>query len=86
MVKLQNEDFTITKIIEYVLYSTHFEGDKLLDYCASSRQHPHIPLSLIKLHFTKDVDEELISQLINSACESAIPVFQYIYKTFATKE
>lgn len=86
MVRLENEDFTITKIIEYILYSSHFEGDGLLDYCASSRQHPHIPVSLIKLHFTKEVDEELISQLIHSACESAIPTFEYIYKTFSTKQ
>lgn len=86
LVKLENEDFTITKILEYVLYSSHFEGDKLLDYCASSRLHPHIPINIIKLHFTKEVDEELISQLIYSAAESAIPAFNIIYKTFATKQ
>mgnify|MGYP003350838133 CR=1 FL=1 len=40
----------------------------------------------LKLHFTKEVDEELISQLIASACNSAIPTFEYIYKTFATKQ
>jgi DNA-directed RNA polymerase subunit L len=87
MVKLENEDFTITKILEYILYSSHFEGDNLLDYCASSRIHPHIPVCYIKLHFReKEVDEEIISQLIYSAAESAIPVFKYISSTFATKE
>ena len=87
MIKLENEDFTTTKILEYVLYSTHFEGDHLLDYCASSRVHPHIPNCYIKLHFTnEDVSEEMIVELINSAVQSAIPAFQYVYKTFATRE
>ena len=89
MIKLENEDFTTTKILEYVLYKSHFEGDRILDYCASSRIHPHIPNCYIKLHFHKDVEdinEETISSMIGLAVNNVIPAFKYIQKVFETKE
>jgi DNA-directed RNA polymerase subunit L len=39
---LENEDYTIGKVIEYILYSRLFEGEnKMLNFCGFKKQHPH---------------------------------------------
>ena len=41
-IKLENEDFTIGKILEYELYNNHYNGDKILSFCGFRKPHPHI--------------------------------------------
>jgi DNA-directed RNA polymerase subunit L len=75
---LVNEDYTIGKVIEYILY-THFYAVKnpILNFCGFKKFHPHDAKSTIRTAFVADTDlhPEL---LLGSACEHAIKIFKHI--------
>ena len=77
-ITLKNEDYTIGKILEYILYSD-FEK-KILSYVGFNKEHPHNLDSIIRIAFTKDNQEVL--PLITKACTTAIQLFQDIKEQF----
>ena len=84
---LKNEDYTLGKVLEYILYSKHFDrvsslSDKSLTFCGFRKPHPHINVSIIRLGFMDDVDKSVVvSYMINSA-NDAIKVYEKILGYF----
>lgn len=65
MVKLENYDYTIAKVIEAILYIRNWESkEKMdgLDYIATVRPHPHIPEIYLRLHFVEGLDDRVSLQ------------------------
>ena len=59
-IKLENEDYTVGKIIEYYLYSKYFEEKKEVNFVGFLKKHPHDTFSTIKISFkemTKSKDD-----------------------------
>ena len=48
---LHNEDYTLGKVVEFLLYTNYYEGSKILDFCGFRKPHPHIPVSIIRVSF-----------------------------------
>ena len=46
---LENEDYTIGKPIEYMLYTKYFKKEKTLNFCGFRKNHPHDKYSVIRL-------------------------------------
>jgi len=81
---LKGEDYTLGKVIEYVLYETHY--DKTLTYCGFRKPHPHIDESLIRLGFKNPTDKvNVITYIVNAANES-ITIYNKIGKVFEVTE
>ena len=79
-VTLNNEDYTLGKVLEFILYSTHF--GKTLTYCGFNKPHPHHPVSYVRLGFKNPTQvAEVISYLINAAA-TAIVAFEKIASEF----
>lgn len=86
MVKLENYDYTIAKVLEAVLYNRNWESKEKadgLDYLATVRPHPHIPEIFLRLHYIKDIDErvsleERSRMIVLSAIVEAKDVFKQI--------
>ena len=76
-IKLIGEDYTLGKVIEFVLYQNHFE--KTLSYCGFRKPHPHIDESIIRIGFMKETEESDVVQLIIDVCNTAIQVYKQIY-------
>lgn len=57
---LENEDYTIGKILEYILNKKYFEESKELTYCGFIKKHPHDLHSIIRLAFKEDVSNDII--------------------------
>lgn len=75
---LVNEDYTIGKMLEYILYTKFFVSKKpLLNYCGFKKFHPHDAKSTIRVAFN---DDKSINprQLLHYACEHAILTLQSI--------
>ena len=49
---LENEDYTIGKIIEYVFYEYYYKNN-ICSFVGFIKQHPHIDESIIRLLFIK---------------------------------
>jgi len=83
-ITLKGEDYTLGKVIEYVLYELHY--NKTLNYCGFRKPHPHIDESLIRIGFKNPTDKvTVISYIVNAAVE-AIHIYTKIQQVFAVVE
>jgi DNA-directed RNA polymerase II subunit RPB3 len=73
---LENDDYTIGKILEYTLYQTHYIDSKALSYCGFNKPHPHINISIIRLGFNNIVEKTTVIEYINNAATTAIAFYQ----------
>lgn len=50
---LENEDYTLGKVLEFLLYKNYYEADSetKLNYCGFRKPHPHINISIIRIGF-----------------------------------
>jgi len=81
---LLNEDYTIGKIIEYMLYSSMYNvsDGKLLNYCGFKKLHPHDTYSIIRLAYIEDTSKEMINQNIDICISDSIEIFSKIKSLF----
>jgi DNA-directed RNA polymerase alpha subunit len=79
---LENEDYTIGKVIEYILYEKYYIGEKTLTFCGFKKFHPHDTNSTIRIAFDQKSDKTMIKQYIHTACIESQEVFKKIYKLF----
>jgi DNA-directed RNA polymerase alpha subunit len=75
---LDNEDYTIGKVIEYILYTNCYAvKNPTLNFCGFKKFHPHDAKSTIRIAFVADEDLNP-AQLLKDACEHAIVIFEHI--------
>ena len=82
-ITIPNEGYTLGKVIEYILYTKHF--NKTITYCGFKKPHPHINNCLIRLAFSEPTEEASVIAYLNDAAESAISVYNKINDYFNTK-
>ena len=82
-IKLENEDYTIGKVIEFNLYDNYFISDKSLSYVGFSKRHPHDNYSIIRVGFKEPSDSELARRYLTNACEFGIAQFEMISSYFS---
>jgi DNA-directed RNA polymerase subunit L len=76
---LENEDYTIGKILEYLLYTKFFEN-KVLTFCGFSKDHPHNNDSLIRIAYKEPVDKAVIKGHFKECIDVAKDVYNKIKK------
>jgi len=79
---LENEDYTIGKVLEYILYEKFFVGTKLLSFCGFKKMHPHDDNSIIRVAYDKVADKRMVAQNLREVCVMANDVFVAIHKMF----
>lgn len=79
---LVNEDYTVGKILEYILNTKYFAEDKSLSFCGFKKFHPHNDESIIRLAYFENVDKRTVSQCIRTSCVQAVHIFKKIYEMF----
>jgi DNA-directed RNA polymerase subunit L len=81
-ITLENEDYTIGKVLEYILYEKYYQGEKILTYCGFKKFHPHDSDSTIRIAYIESADKQMVSQHVRMACISAGEVYKTIYGMF----
>jgi len=79
---LENEDYTIGKVLEYILYEKYYMGDKILSFCGFKKFHPHDTDSVVRLAYKTVTDKQMISQHIRIACINGAEFFKTLYEMF----
>ena len=86
---LENEDYTIGKIVEYFLYAKFFEQahqgkeeGKVLSYCGFKKMHPHDPDSIIRVAYLEPSDRTTIKGHLKECIADAIQVYEKCRSTF----
>jgi len=79
---LENEDYTIGKVIEYMMNIKYFENKKILSFCAFKKYHPHNTDSLIRIAYYEPTSREQIKENIRECIEEAQEIFTNIMNKF----
>lgn len=81
-ISLVDEDYTMGKVIEFVLYDKYYLGDKTLSYCGFKKFHPHDTNSTVRIAFVAQADKSTVKQYLRIACMESISVFKRIGEMF----
>jgi len=79
---LENEDYTMGKVIEYILYEKYYLGEKTASYCGFKKMHPHDTKSIVRLAYNDKTDKHMCRTHLKTACGLAQEVFTKIYNMF----
>ena len=79
---LENEDYTIGKVIEFCMYSNFYEGIKTLSFCGFKKMHPHDNDSIVRVAYREAVEKVTIKQNLKECISDAITVYNTIKKKF----
>ena len=78
---LENEDYTIGKVLEYFLYTKFYET-KLLTFCGFKKMHPHDSYSIIRVAYKDAIDISTIKGHLKECIDESIQVFSRVKKEF----
>jgi DNA-directed RNA polymerase subunit L len=81
-IQLQDEDYTIGKIIEYLLYSMFYEKLGTLSFCGFKKFHPHDTKSIVRVAFKEKQDKSVVGVYLREVCVDAQQVFKDIHRLF----
>ena len=81
-IKLQNEDYTIGKLLEFILYEKFFEGTKIATFVGFKKYHPHDIESIIRVAFKQPVDISSIKGYLHESIQDARNIYAKIKKEF----
>jgi len=84
-ITLENEDYTIGKILEYNFYSKYFLKSKTLNYVSFLKKHPHDTFSIIKCSYKTQITKEDILLNLEECVNDAILVINSVKEYFASK-
>ncbi len=79
---LENEDYTVGKVLEYFLYSKFYESN-MLTFCGFKKMHPHDTQSIIRLAYKEAVDKSSIKGHLKECSDDAIAVYTKLRKDFS---
>jgi DNA-directed RNA polymerase alpha subunit len=85
---LEGEDYTLGKVIEYILYAKHYDrdsttSDKTLTYCGFIKPHPHIDISIIRVAFKEPIETDAILTYLIQSANDATQIYLKIKEDFS---
>ena len=81
-VKIYNEDYTIGMILQYLLYSMHYQGDKTMNFCAFKKLHPHDPYIMGKIGYREETAESVLVDDLVGALNAAKVIYNDLKEMF----
>lgn len=85
-IKLEGEDYTLGKAIEYLLYATYYEtqseANKILTFCGFTKPHPHIDVSIIRIAFKNTIEQSDLIGYLETVTTKALEIFNSIKSNF----
>ena len=78
---LENEDYTIGKVLEFLLYTKFYETGTLT-FCGFKKQHPHDNYSIIRLAYREAVEKSNIKGHLKESIDDAILLYKKLQKGF----
>lgn len=79
---LENEDYTLGKILEYILYKTFYEKQQIFSFCGFNKKHPHDSDSIVRIAYKSPSDKELLRQHLKQACVMGTEIYEKINDMF----
>jgi DNA-directed RNA polymerase subunit L len=81
-IHLEDEDYTMGKIIEYLMYTKFYEKQGVLSFCGFKKFHPHDTKATVRVAFKTKNEKSMVGNLLREVCVDAQQVFKDIYRLF----
>jgi DNA-directed RNA polymerase subunit L len=81
-IHLEDEDYTMGKIIEYLMYTKFYEKQGVLSFCGFKKFHPHDTKATVRVAFNTKNEKSMVGNLLREVCVDAQQVFKDIYRLF----
>ena len=81
-IHLEDEDYTMGKIIEYLMYTKFYEKQGVLSFCGFKKFHPHDTKATVRVAFKEKNEKSMVGNLLREVCVDAQQVFKDIYRLF----
>jgi DNA-directed RNA polymerase subunit L len=78
---LENEDYTIGKVLEYFLHTKFYETN-MMTFCGFKKMHPHDNYSIIRVAYREPADKSHVKGHLKEASEDSIQVYTRLRKDF----
>jgi DNA-directed RNA polymerase subunit L len=78
---LENEDYTIGKVLEYFMYSKFYNTNNLT-FCGFKKLHPHDTFSIIRIAYYNPVEKSTIKGNLKECIIDAVDVFTKMKRNF----
>lgn len=79
---LPNEDYTIGKVLENLLYEDHYKGDNTLSYLGFIKKHPHDTFGLLRMAFKEEVDKSAPKEYLRESITKAKEIYTSLEAQF----
>lgn len=79
---LENEDYTIGKVLECILYENYYYGNKSLSFCGFKKMHPHDNDSIIRIAFNSKLGKDEVKTMLKQVCVTASSIYASIDNKF----
>ena len=83
---LKGEDYTIGKIIEYILHEQYYKKDLELNYVGFIKKHPHDDYSIIRIAFSDmgetEMNDSNVYSMVKFACDIGKNIYNNIKEYF----
>ena len=94
-ITLIDEDYTLGKVLEYILYENYYiidktkvkddESNNYLTFCGFSKPHPHINESILRIAFVTPKEKSDIISILIDVANKATSIFNNIADDFKTE-
>ena len=75
---LTKGDYTIGKILEFVLYTKYYEGTEKLSFCGFVKEHPHRNDCIIRLAYNEDSNQSIVAGDLKVCIQELIKLYKKI--------
>jgi DNA-directed RNA polymerase subunit L len=79
---LSQEDYTVGKVLEFILYERFYNGEGIFSFCGFKKFHPHDDDSVIRIAYKQSADRTMVRQHVRTACVEAQEIYTQLYKMF----
>lgn len=79
---LEDEDYTVGKVLEYILYEKYYMGEQIFSFCGFKKMHPHDHHSIIRIAYKMPTDKNLLRSHLRTAILESVEVFKKLRVKF----
>lgn len=77
-IMLHGHDYTIGKILEFMLYTKFYSNDGILSFCGFVKEHPHNDYSVIRLAYNDETNKESIQGHLKECIQDLVHLYKKI--------
>ena len=77
-IMIENEDFTLGKVLENIAYQNFFNESKTMSYVSSYKDHPHESYIKLRIAYNDNVEKQVILNDMKKVVSDCVIVYDNI--------